>query len=127
MFNDPEGPIEHFEWGRFIIGGQVHSMDGEGAGKDILIADGKVHAWKARHGHRLKPEMVTAALDHDIDVLVIGSGVRGAIDVLKKTRQAIRDAGVQTLVVEKTPEACAIYNRLVREGKKVTLLAHGTC
>jgi len=29
--------------------------------------------------------------------------------------------------VLKTPDACRAYNPLVREGKRVVLLAHGTC
>jgi len=126
LFTDPEGPIESFEWGRFQVNGQRHSELGEGVGKDIFMVGREVRPWNERKGHHLKPGMIACALAEEIDILVIGNGVNGAIDVSKKTRNVIKAAGVQ-LIVEKTPEACAAYNRLVREGARAALLAHGTC
>lgn len=126
MFVDPDGPIEKFEWGSYQINGQVHSADGEGVGKDILMIDGKVLSWDERKGHRIKPFMVERALQPRVRTLVIGNGAKGRLRLTRKTRQAVEDAGV-ALVIEKTPKACAVYNRLSREGKAVALLAHGTC
>lgn len=127
MFEDARGPIEAFSWGRFTINGEIHSEAGEGVGKDICIIDGQVSAWAARKGHRLKPKMVACILDRQIDTLVIGNGVNGAIKVSKKTKKTIEGHGIQTLIIKKTPEACQVYNALTRQGKKVALLAHGTC
>ena len=127
MFTDSEGPIERFEWGQFTIDGHVHSMNGEGVGKDIFMLGKDVRAWKARKGHRLEPKMVRGALKDGVDVLVIGNGVNGALKVPKQTRKAIQAAGVAQLIIEPTPKACAIYNQLVRQGKRAALLAHGTC
>ena len=127
MFHDPDGPIEHFEWGKFIINGDVHSMDGEGVGKDICILHGEVQPWKERKGHQLSPSMVACVFDKGISVLVIGNGVNGALKVKKKTRKTIKAAGINDLIIEPTPKACAVYNQMVREGRQVALLAHGTC
>lgn len=127
MFEDPAGPIERYNWGRFQINGEVHSEDGEGVGKDIFLVGNEVSAWEERRGHRVKRSMVRRALDAGVEILVIGNGANGALKVPKKTRQAIADAGIDRLIIKKTPEACAEYNQLVREGKRVALLAHGTC
>lgn len=127
MFSDPQGPIEEFSWGRFTINGLIHSETGEGVGKDICMINGQVSAWTARKGHRLKPKMVRCVLDEDIDTLVIGNGVNGAIKVLKKTQKLIKDNGIQKLIIRKTPDACQVYNQLAQEGERVALLAHGTC
>jgi hypothetical protein len=127
MFEDPAGPIERFEWGRFQIDGQTHSEDGEGVGKDVCILEGKVKAWAARKGHKLKPAMIGMVLGHDLDVLVIGVGVNGRIKVPQKTIEKAYEEGIREVVVEKTPDACKIYNKLVRSGKRIALLAHGTC
>jgi hypothetical protein len=127
MFVDPNGPIERFEWGQFQIQGGLHSADGKGVGKDICIVAGEVQPWSARKGHRLKPKMVSCALSPEVRILVIGNGVNGAIRVTKKTRQVIADAGIDELIIEKTPKACEVYNRLFRQGEAVALLAHGTC
>jgi len=127
MFTDPKGPIESFEWGRFCIRGQVHSGEGEGVGKDIFMVGEKVQSWSARKGHRLKPSMVDCVLGEGATILVIGNGVNGAIKVPKKTCQKVRDAGIETLIIEKTPKACKTYNELIHRGKRAAFLAHGTC
>lgn len=127
MFTDPDGIIQSFEWGKFQIQGVVHAADGRGVGKDICIVGGVVEPWSARKGHRLTPKMVTSALRPGTRVLVIGKGVRGAIRVTKKTRQAILEAGIEEIIIEKTPKACEIFNQLSKQGVEVALLAHGTC
>jgi len=127
MFYDPEGPIERFEWGYFQINGEIHSEDGDGVGKDICIVRGIVLPWEERVGHKVKPEMVAPILKEGLTILVIGNGVKGRLKVIKKTRQVISAAGIETILIEKTPVACAIYNCLFHEGKSVGLLAHGTC
>jgi len=130
MFDDPQGPIEHFSWARFVIRGAEHAYTetGEvGAGKDIRIVGDTVSAWKERKGHKLEPGMITGVYDQNIEVLVIGNGVRGLVEVTKKTRQAIAEHGIARLIVDKTPEACRTYNELYRQGMRVALLAHGTC
>jgi len=127
MFTDPEGPIESFEWAQFQVNGETHSAEGEGVGKDIFMVGEAVHPWSARKGHKLKPSMVDCVLGKDIQVLVIGNGVNGAIKVPKKTREKLRSAGIETLIIEKTPSACCKYNDLLRQGERAALLAHGTC
>ncbi len=126
MFDDPGGPITHFEWASFTINGQIHSVE-QGVGKDIMFSAEGVSAWKEREGHDLKPKMVARALALKPKVLVIGNGMDGALKVGKKVRKAVEEAGVSELIVLRTPDACHAYNRLYREGKKVVLLAHGTC
>ena len=127
MFTDSDGPIERFEWGQFQINGVIHSAEGKGVGKDICITGGEVRSWPERKGHRLTPKMVHPALQPGVKILVIGNGVNGAIRVTGKTRQAVKEAGIQELIIEKTPKACGIYNRLARKGEAVVFLAHGTC
>jgi len=124
---DKAGPIEAFEWGRFQINGQNHSADGEGAGKDVFVHSVSVLPWSDRKGHRLKPHMVACILGKEIDILVIGNGVHGAIEVTGKTKKAIRSAGIKELIIQRTPEACQTYNKLFTDGERVALLAHGTC
>ncbi|MCB2210211.1 Mth938-like domain-containing protein [bacterium] len=127
MFEDPQGPIERFEWGRFQVDGTVHSEDGEGVGKDICILHGAVLPWDARQGHRLKPTMLAVVTGAEVDVLVIGAGVYGRMKVPKRTIRAAEESGIGRVIVEKTEDACETYNALARTGEKVALLAHGTC
>lgn len=126
MFEDPRGPIEHFSWGRFVIGGEEHSKTA-GVGKDIRLVGEEVSAWRERKGHNLKPSMITGVYDREVDVLVVGIGVHRAIKCPERVSEAVREHGISELIVEPTPEACGTYNRLFREGRWVALLAHGTC
>lgn len=126
-FADPDGPIEEFSWGRFIILGKAHSDQGEGVGKDIRLIDDEVTDWEERKGHHLRPEMVTGVFDRNLTTLIIGIGVDSAIEVPSETRKYIQDNGITRLILLPTPEACGMYNRLTRSGNRVALLAHGTC
>jgi len=129
MFNDQKGPIEHFSWGKFIINGTEHSKTDEkiGAGKDIRILNNKVTKWKERKGHILDKSMITGIYDNDIEILIIGIGVDGAIECPEKVINSIKKHGIQKVFLLKTPDACKTFNKLYHEGKKVALLAHGTC
>lgn len=127
MFDDPQGPIEHFEWGRYTIKGKLHSAEGEGVGKDICLLEGSVQEWASRKGHTLQPHMAACVLNAGVEILVIGNGVYGKVKVSQATRRALKEGGIGELIIERTPEACGTYNRLAREGKRVALLAHGTC
>ena len=130
MFDDPKGPIEHYSWGKFIILGEEHSEDNDytkGKGKDIKLIGKKVKRWKERKGHMLDISMVKDVLDMDIRFLIIGNGAYGALKVPKEIIQYLLENGVEKVIVEKTPDACKKYNELYKSGKKVALLAHGTC
>ena len=130
MFTDKQGPINHFVWGKFTISGNEHGkteLGKVGKGKDIRLIGTKVSKWKEREGHKLETNMITGVFGLKIEVLIIGTGVDGMIECPKKVRNYIKDNGIDTLIIEETPAACRIYNRLYHEGKKVALLAHGTC
>ena len=126
LFRDASGPVERFSWAAYLIRGEEHSSS-KGAGKDIRLIGTEVTPWEERHGHRLKKSMITGVYDSGIEVLIIGIGVEGAIEVPDKVRRAVAERGIPELIVERTPQACRAYNALYREGKRVALLAHGTC
>ncbi len=126
-FRDPQGPIEEFSRGRFVIFNEVHSDLGEGVGKDIRIVGEVVSEWKERKGHNLTAKMITGIFGQDVDVLIIGIGIDGMIEVPQETCQYIQDQGISRLILCKTPKACKKFNELYREGRTVALLAHGTC
>ncbi|MGA2490266.1 MAG: Mth938-like domain-containing protein [Anaerolineales bacterium] len=129
-FIDPKGPIEQFSWGKFIICGKEHS-DSEkgqiGVGKDIRLIDQEVTEWHERKGHRLTHAMITGVYKQGIEVLIIGIGVEGAIECPKDVKKKIKANGISQVILARTPDACAEYNALFQQGKRVALLAHGTC
>lgn len=126
MFDDPEGPIEHFSWAKFIIRGREHSRF-KGAGKDILIVGDEVEEWKDMGGHHLTPSSVDCIEGNDLEVLVIGNGVSGMVDISGSVIRRTKELGISEVIILHTPKACSTYNEAYKEGKKVALLAHGTC
>ena len=126
MFDDPEGPIEHFSWAKFIIRGKEHSRS-KGVGKDILVTCEEVREWENMGGHHLTPMSLNCIEGEDLDVLVIGNGVNGIVDISGPVIQRIKELGINEIIIEKTPKACMTFNKINRKGRKVVLLAHGTC
>jgi 8-oxo-dGTP pyrophosphatase MutT (NUDIX family) len=130
VVNDPNGPVEHFSWGKFIICGREHAdtETGEtGAGKDIRLVNQEVTKWRERKGHQLTHSMITGIYDQGVEVLILGLGVDGAITCPEDVQQAIQAKGISQVILARTPEACSLYNSFFHQGKKVALLAHGTC
>lgn len=126
----PEKVVQWVSWGTFLVCGQEHSKTESGkvgVGKDIRVIGRRVSKWKERKGHVLTPEMITGVYDADLEVLVIGLGVMGAVECPADVKRSIREHGIPELVLSRTPAACDAFNALLHEGKRVGLLAHGTC
>ncbi|MBN2350036.1 MAG: hypothetical protein JXJ22_14445 [Bacteroidales bacterium] len=129
-FDDPIGPIQHYSWAKFVVQGEEHSKTlhgSTGKGKDILLVGTKVKKWKKRKGHVLTEEMIEVVYDYNIDILIIGIGADGKIECSVSLINSIKRHGIDEVILKKTKEACQAYNLFYHQGKKVALLAHGTC
>ncbi len=124
------GPIQELSWGRFVINGQEHSKSSDGSvigvGKDICFIGNQLRPWSERKGHLLTKDMVRCVADARVDMVIIGNGFYGALEVPEEVRQFLISAG-KKVIIEETPKACARFNTLLKKGEKVALLAHGTC
>ena len=102
---------------------------------DIIVhADGKVSRRKkelsknlrSRYGHTpLTVVEVKELVEEKPDVIVIGTGIYGALPLLD-VKEYIISSGIECIAT-KTPEAIGIYERLCREGKRVVAILHITC
>jgi len=134
-FQDPRGPVEELDWGKFVIRGEEHSKSSargvRGVGKNIFVHGSSVLAWpraddrEERHAPSVKT--VTDPLPACLDVLVVGSGIRGRVQLSDECLEALASTGVREVIVRPTPEACRLFNDLYHQGRDVALLAHGTC
>lgn len=100
MFNDDNGPIQEFSWGKFIISDQEHSKSNEmkiGVGKDIRLIGTEVSKWKERKGHQLTDEMITGVFGRDIEALIIGIGASGAVNCPPAVQEYIKSNGIPEL------------------------------
>ncbi|MEM2865656.1 MAG: Mth938-like domain-containing protein [Candidatus Hadarchaeales archaeon] len=110
--------VDSYEFGRIVIDGKVYTSD-------VLILPGGVRKWWRREGHRLSPEDLREVLEERPEVLVVGRGYSGEMEVPPETVRAVRERGIE-LVAEVTAKAVESFNRLSR-GRRVAAALHLTC
>lgn len=126
-----DGPIEVVTWGRYLISGKMHGFDCDGnilgAGKDIILNKNEAISWNQRKGHSLTKEMLVPTLNMNLEILIIGNGFDGKLEVSDELKAEIAEERGITVCVLKTPEACGLYNKLFFEKKNVFFAGHVTC
>ena len=111
--------IESCSFGRIIINGKTYTSD-------VIIYPGRVDdSWWRKSGHLLQKDDLPEVIRYNPDVLIVGTGSDGLMDVLDETRKVIESKGIE-LIDEKTKKACETYNKL-QEKRKVVAAFHLTC
>jgi hypothetical protein len=113
--------IDAYTFGRIDIDGVCYSTD-------VILLHGKVRSpwWRAAGGHLYAPEDLGEVLSAAPNVVVLGTGCFGRVEVSTETFAAFADAGSE-VIVETTAEAVKEYNRLAAEGRDVAAALHLTC
>ena len=111
--------IEHYEFGRIRIDGRTYR-------NDVLLWPGQIKSdWWRLEGHLLQVHDVTEALAADPQVLVVGQGDPGNMQVDPALAAHLRAKGVELLTFP-TRQACQVINEL--NGKRRLAAAlHLTC
>ncbi len=112
--------ITEFSFGRIVVEGQT-------CNNDIKIVQGKlVPDWWRRSGHSVEIDDVQDVLDSDSEILVIGKGQPGYMTITDSLRQHLAEKNVK-LIEEPTPKAIETFNRLFKEGRRVSGGFHVSC
>jgi hypothetical protein len=111
--------IESYRFGRIVIDGHPYS-------KDLLILPtGVIPNWRRTHGHEVNPLDLKLVLDAAPELLVIGSGAHGRMQVQTATFEILKKSGIDVRV-QKTPQACELFNA-ERLGTRTAAALHLTC
>ena len=111
--------IEAYSFGTMVVDGETHTAD-------LIVLPGRVLArWWRRKGHELGPGDLEAVLEAKPEVLVVGTGAYGAMQVPPEVRERLEKEGI-TLIVLKTGKAWTRFNELSGE-RKVAGAFHLTC
>ena len=111
--------IESYDFGEIKVSGKTYRAD-------IIIYPNHIDAhWWRKQGHNLDIDDIKEVLDAKPEVIIIGTGQPGHMQVDDKTRGEIRNHGIETIIVP-TDEACQEYNRIAKN-KKVIACLHLTC
>ncbi len=112
--------IDDYDFGKIIINGETYHTD------VIVFPDHVREQWWRQHGHELAIQDMKCILERDWEVLVVGTGYLGALQVLQETLAMLAKKNI-TVFVKKTKEACTLYNSLVKNGRNVVAVLHLTC
>ena len=116
--------IERIVWG-------VTKVAGLGTFRDVKLWPGGGREWdwtehNTHHVPGIQPGDVQELLDHGCEIVVLTKGMHLVLQTAPETMQLLKERGIEVHHAE-TKEACAIYNRLAREGARVGALVHSTC
>ncbi len=111
--------IDGYAFGEITIDGRTYR-------RDVIIFPDRVESdWWREEGHSVTPTDLWEVLRDPPEVLIIGQGAYGRMDVPAETRRRLEEAGVQVLA-DHTERACKLYNRM-RETARVVAALHLTC
>jgi len=111
--------IEAYRFGHIVIDGQSYSKD------VIILPDQVLDGWWRKEGHSLHPDDLEAVFEAAPEVLVVGQGAYGRMQVADATERALQGAGIE-LVALPTQEAVEAYNSIRKERTAAAAL-HLTC
>jgi hypothetical protein len=111
--------IEHYSFGSITIGGKTYTSD-------VIIYPGKVDSsWWRREGHNLQVVDLINVIEANPQILVIGTGASGVMEVPRETISHLASKGIE-VHVERTDKAVELFNKLQKE-KIVIAALHLTC
>lgn len=110
--------INSYQFGEIVIDGKKYTHH-------VIISGDTVRNWWTKEGHLLCPDDLADIIKDKPEVVVIGTGKFGEVQVPQTVIDYARRHGVQ-LVCQVTDEACRTYNNLAAS-TRVTAALHLTC
>jgi len=88
-------------------------IDGTEYVQDVIVHPDHIEdSWWRRWGHSLLIEDIQSSIERSApEVLIVGTGKYGALQVLNETAQYFRERGIE-LIADRTDEALKIFNQL---------------
>jgi len=111
--------IDSYDFGRVVINGRTYTSD-------VIIFPNRVKdGWWRKEGHKLHIDDIEEVIEERPEVLVVGRGYSGLMEVPKEIADYLRSKRIE-LIAEDTKKASEIYNKLSKS-KKVVAALHLTC
>ncbi len=113
--------IDEYHFGKLVVGGKPYDSD-------LMICGEDLHQkWWRKEGHSLCLEDLEWMLDRSPEILIIGKGSAGCMEVPIDVVEELRKRGIEVRVA-KTEQAVELYNEMVqRETRKIGATFHLTC
>lgn len=111
--------IDSYSFGKMVINGITYTRDLK------IFPDRVVPDWWRREGHLLECEDMEDVFSFNPEVIVVGTGMMGAMKVSKRVRERALEKSIE-LFSERTGKAVDIFNE-ISTTKKTVGLFHLTC
>jgi hypothetical protein len=112
--------ISEYEFGRIAIADRTYTSD-------VIIAPEQViDSWWRKEGHNLQIEDLDDIVRAKPDMLIIGTGYYGRMQVPDETKQYLEEQGIK-VIQAKTNDAVAEFNQLQKEYARIVAALHLTC
>ena len=112
--------ITAYEFGSIAIAGKTYTSD-------VIVAPEQViDSWWRKEGHNLQIEDLDDIVKAKPDMLIIGTGYYGRMQVPDKTKRYLEEQGIKFLQA-KTRDAVTEFNQLQKEYARIVAALHLTC
>lgn len=102
-------------------------IDGTEYRTDLIVFPDRVRPdWRRKQGHSLVMEDLDDVLEFGPEVLIVGKGDSGLMQIPASTEKALQERGIG-LNAEKTGRAWQLFNEQIQKGKKAVGAFHLTC
>lgn len=112
--------ISEYKFGSITIGDKTYTSD------VIIAADKVIDSWWRKQGHSLHIDDLDQILEARPDLLIIGTGCFGRMQVPDETKSYLQQQGIE-IRQEKTDEAVRVFNHLQKEYARIVAALHLTC
>ena len=112
--------ITRYEFGHIEIDGQNYDQD-------VIVYDHMIDSpWWRQQGHNLFINDLTRILEEQPEVLIVGTGFYGRMQVSDELLSELRKQGIEPQVFT-TQKAVEEFNQLQQQHKHVAAALHLTC
>jgi hypothetical protein len=112
--------IESYHFGSMTVRGETHRNDLK------IIGDQVIDNWWRQEAHAVNIADIHDILAAGVEILVVGSGDPGRMQVTAEAARAIADKGIKLLCLP-TREAVNVFNSLHAKGARAAAAFHLTC
>jgi hypothetical protein len=112
--------IESYHFGAMTVRGEVHRNDLK------IIGDQVIGNWWRIEGHALHEADIDDVIAAPVEVLVVGTGEPGLMQVTRGAAEALERRGIQVVTLP-IRQAVGAFNTLRSQGKRVAGAFHLTC
>jgi hypothetical protein len=112
--------VDSYSFGSMTVNGRTYTSD-------LIVFPDKVKSgWWRAEGHVLSMEDLKDVIAYKPEVLVVGKGASGCMEIPLSTREALKAENIE-IVDRNTDEAYILFNEEIRKGKRAVGAFHLTC